>query len=146
MTDRRALALDTNILILAVEGADGDPDVVVCRKLVFDLPQDASFIVSEIVLSEILVRPMRQENVELVRFYRRLLTDLRAFRLVQVTRSILLEAARLRSISSLKLADAIHLATATRIGCRGLVTLDAALKAPGALSVLSPSDALAIER
>jgi predicted nucleic acid-binding protein len=146
MTAPRALALDTNILIFAVEGAATDEQVVACRKLVFEVPQPSAFVVSEIVLSEVLVRPMRDGNAELVRFYRRLLTDLRAFRLIQVSRSVLIDAARLRSISGLKLADAIHLATATRLGCVGLVTLDRALKAPGAAFAMPPAEALTLRR
>jgi predicted nucleic acid-binding protein len=138
----RAFALDTNILIFAVEGADNDDLVLACRKLVFETPGLPAFVVSEIILAELLVRPLREGNLDLVRFYRRLLTDMRAFRIAQASRGVLLEAARLRSVSNLKLADAVHLATATRLGCRGLVTLDGSLRASGAVPALSPADAL----
>jgi predicted nucleic acid-binding protein len=146
MSVQRALALDTNVLIFAVEGSEADAHVAACRRLVFEAPPPVAFVVSEVVLSEVLVRPMREGNAELVRFYRRMLTDLRAFRLVQVSRSVLLDAAQLRSVSSLKLADAIHLATAERLGCVGLVTLDQSLKAPGARRAMTPEEALTLGR
>jgi predicted nucleic acid-binding protein len=58
----------------------------------------------------------------------------------QETRSVLLDAARLCSVSALKLSEAIHLATATRAGCAAFVTLDAGLDAPGAVPTLRPDD------
>lgn len=146
MTQPRILALDSNILIIAVESDTADPDASACRTLVFEREPDVVFVVSEILLAEVLVRPLREGNLELARFYRRLLTDLRSFRMVPVTRSVLLEAARLRSASRLKLADAIHLATAVRQGCKALVTLDAEFASSGSVAVLGPTAALEFAR
>ena len=142
MTAPRALALDSNILIHAVEADGADADARACRTLVFERGRETAFVVSEIVLAEILVRPMREGDVELTRFYRRLLTDLRSFRMVPANRPVLLEAARLRSLSRLKLADAVHLATASRHGCKALVTLDASLRSPCTVATIGPAEAL----
>ncbi len=140
MSAGRPLAIDANILIRAVEGSEADTVSNACRHLVFDNPPPTAFIVSELILSEVLVLPMREGNVELTRFYRRLLTDLRAFRIIPVSRAVLIDAARLRSVSTLKLPDAIHLATATRTSCAAFVTLDKAISAAGAVSTLRPDD------
>jgi predicted nucleic acid-binding protein len=137
---KSALALDSNVLIRAVEGDSAIPDVAAARSLVFQRPDNLVFVGSELLLGEVLVLPLRDGNLELVRFYRRLLTDLRAFRLVPVSRTILIEAARLRSVSALKLPDAIHLATAARTGCKALVSMDQRIRAAGTIRVLRPDD------
>ena len=138
------LALDSTILIHAVEGTEESSVAIACLQLVFEHVHTTPFIVSELLLAEVLTLQLREGNADLVRFYRRLLTDLHAMRMVPVNRSVLLEAARLRSVSALKLPDAIHLATATRAGCKAFVSLDRMIKAPGAVLVIPPDEAIKV--
>ncbi|MGL5136789.1 MAG: type II toxin-antitoxin system VapC family toxin [Beijerinckiaceae bacterium] len=145
MSSSRPLAIDSNVVIHAVEGEEADPVSAACRRLIFDMPTPQAFIVSELILAEVLVLPIRRGNSDLTRFYRRLFTDLRTFRMISVTRAVLLEAARLRSVSSLKLPDAIHLATATRAGCAAFVTMDQLATTPGAVGMLRPDDPLLLQ-
>jgi predicted nucleic acid-binding protein len=133
-----SLAVDSDVLIRAVEGDTSEPDVRAANALVFKRPPHVSFVVTELILAEVLVLPLRNADVELARFYRRLLTDLHAFRLVPISRGIVMEAARLRSLTHLKLPDAIHLATATRTGAKSLVTMDARIRSPGVVPTLRP--------
>ena len=140
------LALDSTILIRAVEGERDDASAMASRRLVFGRPDNLCFVVSELLLAEVLVRPMRLQNAELTRFYRRLVTDLQAFKLVPVTRTTLIEAARIRSaLGSLKLPEAIHLATAKRAGCKALVTLDLSIPASAPVPIAGPDDPMLAE-
>lgn len=54
-----------------------------------------------------------------------------------VTRDLLLDAARLRAETRLRLPDAIHMATATRFGCRCFLTEDRDMKSAAGLGIIS---------
>jgi predicted nucleic acid-binding protein len=60
-----------------------------------------------------------------------LLQDHRLLTVGPVTREILIEAARLRGLSRIKLPDAIHAATALQKGCSSFLTNDDRLKIEG---------------
>jgi predicted nucleic acid-binding protein len=117
------LYLDTNVFIYAVEGFSGLEDEL--RRLFSAV--DAGRITattSELTLAETLVKPFAEGNRDYQRAYRTLLRKRSFFQLEPVTRAILLAAARIRATTTLKLPDAIHLATAQSAGCDTLVTND----------------------
>lgn len=124
------LYVDTNLFIYAVE------EVMPFAPQVQSLFQAAdegsvTLVTSLLTLAEVLVRPYRVGNDDLVSTYRDLLTlphpNLDA---VLPSAVILANAARLRAATpSLYLPDAIHLATAQAAGCHQFLTNDERLRA-----------------
>lgn len=97
-------------------------------------------VTSALTLAEVLVVPLRNNNLSLAQKYEDFLSRGRGLRLVDIDRSILREAAYLRAVSSIKMPDAIQTATALRCGCSVLITNDRKLpKIPG-LEILQLGD------
>ncbi|SEQ08944.1 Predicted nucleic acid-binding protein, contains PIN domain [Devosia sp. YR412] len=125
----RRVYLDSNILI-AFLGHDSNHDLA--RKLsgvvdaVVEQP-NPPYVTSELSFAEVLVHPMRAgmnlfgiENV---------LTTSPWLEVAPVSRNILWGAANLRSQhTSLKLPDAIHIATALAKRCSHILTADTAIR------------------
>ena len=87
----------------------------------------AQLITSELTLTEVLVRPIRQNDTELIATYERLFDTLLDAR--PVSREVLLLAAQLRAdLPSLKTPDAIHVATATLADADVFVSADLGLR------------------
>jgi predicted nucleic acid-binding protein len=74
---------------------------------------------------ECLVKPIRVNNKSLVRVYLQTFGSGPHFTVAPINRDTLIAAARLRAASSLKLPDAIHLATAGLARCDCFITNDA---------------------
>ena len=138
----RQVYLDANVFIYAVEGIP--PYVGPMRELFGEV--DAGSVraaTSELTLAEALVRPMADGNTELQAAYQDVLQTRDGLQLVPVSRSILVEAARLRAENhALKLPDAIHVATARASGCEALLTNDRALTGASGLQVVLCSELL----
>jgi predicted nucleic acid-binding protein len=115
--------LDTNIFIYAVEGFDRFEEEINSLFSAVDRGK-VEAITSELTLAEALVKPFREGNERYQQIYREALQDRASFHLVSVTRPLLVESARLRASTGLRLPDAIHLATAREAGCSTLVTND----------------------
>ena len=90
-------------------------------------------VTSELTLAEILVRPIEEEDSDLIRSYQDVVSPADCLEVPAVTRQILLEAATLRSMRrSLRLPDAIHVASARLKGCSHIISDDRRLPfAPG---------------
>jgi len=86
---------------------------------------------SELSLAECLVKPLELGLTDVAGAYLELLKDHRFLSVAPVTREILIEAARLRSLSRIKLPDAIHAATALQKGCSSFLTNDDRLRVEG---------------
>lgn len=129
--DGRTVYLDSNVLIYAVERVA--PFVGVAALLVravLDGRQQA--VTSELTLAECLVGPAKSGDVRAAERFESLLQSRASLAVVPVSRDILREAARLRSVSRLKLPDAIHAATARQLGCDVFLTNDTGIGAvPG---------------
>ena len=78
---------------------------------------------SALTEAELLVRPLRDRNVDAVQRIGDLLSE-PGIHVVEVSRRIARHGARLRSHNSLKLADAIIVATAIETGCEAIVGND----------------------
>ena len=115
--------LDTNIFIYAVEGFDRFEEEI---NLLFSAVEQGEIeaITSELTLAEALVKPFKEGKERYQQIYREALQDRASFHLMSVTRPLLVESARLRASTGLRLPDAIHLATAREAGCSTLVTND----------------------
>ncbi len=136
----RTTCLDANVFIYAIEGHDrfAEPlgrlfDGVARRSL--------RAVTSEITLAETLVRPFREERMDLVKRYRSVVQTRAGLTVAPVSRAALIEAARLRALfPPLKLPDAVHAATARLHGCAVLLTNDTRLGDVPGIEVIQLSE------
>jgi predicted nucleic acid-binding protein len=133
--------LETNFFIRAVEGthdAASSP-----RRLIELLKRRTGMaITSEITFAEVLAPPKRADALPL-QIKRRAYLDLLLWsgfiELVPVSRSILMETADVRTVSRLKLPDAIHLVSAIQRRCGYFVSADKDFnRLPGGMVRLDP--------
>jgi predicted nucleic acid-binding protein len=130
--------LDTNFFIYVLE--EVEPWVGLAKRILAALDEGTcSGVTSELSLAECLVKPLELGQADIVQTYQMFLQERRFFSVVPVSRELLVGAARLRSISRIKLPDAIHAATALHLGCTSFLTNDDRLKIPS-IRVLGWSD------
>jgi len=134
--------LDTNLFIYAVE------EIAPYAEQVRPLLQAAdrgeiTLVTSLLALAETLVLPCRKGDDALITTYRELFTRPPSGLLVAQLDAVILErAARLRAtVDSLRLPDAIHLATAESEQCDLFLTHDRRLKAVTALPTVVLAEA-----
>lgn len=128
--------LDANVFIAAYESRGARSDHA---WWILDAVETNEFlsVTSELTLAEILVRPLQDGDKELAGLYRDILSSDDGLEVPVVDRNVLIEAAMLRSFSrSLKLPDAIHVATARQRDCRFIVSDDRRLPVAPGLTVV----------
>ena len=130
---------DANVFIYAIEQIDDFVSVVSEILPALD-GQKLHAVTSELTLAEALVKPLRDDNGELAGDYIAAVQPRPALEVVPVSREILIEAARMRAKTGLKLPDAIHAATAVRSGCGHFVTNDARFRGLAGLEVVVLSE------
>jgi predicted nucleic acid-binding protein len=142
--------LDTNVFIEAFE--DEGLLKEAARSVFFKVKDRLiTAVTSELIVAELLVRPLQLGREELVDAYSTLVELEGSCSVCPIDRSTLVEAARQRAINpAIKLPDAIHIATARLQGCKVFLTNDARLRMPPGLirvglnaSTLSDLQALA---
>jgi predicted nucleic acid-binding protein len=136
----RPIYLDTNVFIKAVEGTQAA--AAPARNLIEILRQRRGLAVtSEITLAELLAPPKRANALPL-HIKRRVYLDLLVWSgfiaLVPVSRSVLMETADLRTVSNLRLPDAIHLVTAIQRSCQFFVPSDKGIRPPDNMKWIAP--------
>ena len=124
--ERPLIYLDANPIIYFVEGA---PDAFEPVHRLFDFLKERTGIAatSEITIAEVLAPSKRPDALPPCmkrRPYFDLLVAAGFITLAPVERDILYETVALREVTSLKLVDAIHLATAILLRCRYFVSRD----------------------
>jgi predicted nucleic acid-binding protein len=130
------LYIDTNIFIYAVELpkplSRGQADLFghIDRGAITP-------ITSELSLAECLIDPLARGDTELAANYEKLLSGDTAVVLVPIDREILIFAAHIRAIDRLKLADAIHIATARVAGATIFLTADRRFKVPPGIGLIN---------
>ncbi|MDJ0447739.1 type II toxin-antitoxin system VapC family toxin [Methylocystis sp. JR02] len=116
--------LDSNVFIDAFE----NDDVPVTRgRRVLDHVRNGGAIgvISELVVAELLTKPLENDDAEMYEAYVSLFDSSRTIETHPIDQRVLVRAARLRAtVKSLKMPDAIHAATAQIQGCAGFVTAD----------------------
>lgn len=132
---RPVLYLDTNVLIGLFELPEPAPGIV---EALLDRSSREPLITSEITLSEVLVGPLRRRDSALEHFYRGLLSHRDLIRLKPVTRALLLDAAAIRAATTMRLPDAIHIATAKRAKCTIVLSQDKRLAVPSPMLRVDP--------
>lgn len=136
------LYFDSNVFIYALESPDRD-----LRKRhqhLFHMLAAKRFDVctSLVTRAEVLVRPLRMNQVELADRYRALLSGADAVSVVGLNIDVMDRAAGLRAdYPALKLPDALHIATAMHVGCDALVSNDLRLRVvANRIPILLPED------
>lgn len=133
--------LDTNIFIYAVEGY---PKFKTELNVLFEAFDDGTLkaITSELTLAEVLVKPLIDNNFKVSSAYNKAIQNSQILEVIPINREILKESARLRSITNLRLPDAIHAATAILNGCETFLTNDKRLEAISGINVVVLSNLL----
>jgi len=133
--------LDTNVFIYYMEGFEEyRPQLVALFRGIDE--RDLTGVTSLLTLAEALVRPFRQGDTARVEAYRTLLRSRDGFLVEPISEDILIEAARLRGRSRIRLPDAIHVATAIRSGSRSYLTNDRRMKGVEGIEVIVLADAV----
>ncbi|WP_237154378.1 type II toxin-antitoxin system VapC family toxin [Oryzibacter oryziterrae] len=116
MTTR--IYVDTNIFISAFEGAL--PKAEEIRRIMALLETPAFLpVTSELTIAELLVGPLMSGNTVLADRYKAILGSPDELEVIGINRQVLERSAQIRARrQSLKLPDAIHVATAVQAGCR----------------------------
>lgn len=95
---------------------------------------------SVVALTEILVQPLRLGNTDRAQQYYDILVGRYDFTLVSFTSEIAISAAAIRARYSLRTPDAIHVATAIKMGCHVILTNDRDFRRVQDLNVLVLDD------
>lgn len=135
----RTLYLDANVFIYAVELFPAYERVSREVLGVLDAGK-ANGITSALTLAEILPGCLKSKNADGERAYLGMISNRPHFQVVPVSEDILIHAARIRANSTLKLLDAIHVATAVRSGCDLLLTNDKAMRQVTEIEVILLDD------
>ncbi|MGD0089856.1 MAG: PIN domain-containing protein [Planctomycetota bacterium] len=125
-----AVYLDTNIWIYAVEKPAEYYDHLVPLFKALQR-EDLRAVTSELTLAETLVKPLMDGNVAVQDAYLQAIRPSSGLDVMPVSREVLVEAARLRASTRMKLPDAIHSATARLRRCSCLLTNDDKVVVPG---------------
>ncbi len=117
------VGLDTAPLVYYIER---NPGYIQTIRPFFEALEQGEFtiVTSMITLLEVLVHPIRHGNAQLAQEYRDILLNTPHLTTVIFSQDIAEEAARLRSIPSLRTPDAIQIATATQSGAMFFITND----------------------
>lgn len=130
----RRVYLDANVFIYAIERVV--PYAEALRPLFRDITDGRTpATTSEITLAETLVRPFRAGDTRLHAAFESALVG-PGLEVVPISRSVLVQAARLRAVSRMKLPDAVHAATAQLAGCDVLLTNDTGIGATPGVEVV----------
>lgn len=123
----KRIYLDINIFLYCFE--DISPYSEMLQPIIENIERDFFYAVtSELSLAEALVKPMKDNNQHCVDVYLHGIQTTPTMTVIPVDRTILIEAARIRSTTSNKLPDAIHLATALYERCDSFLTNDLQIK------------------
>lgn len=134
----RTVYLDSNVFIYAVEGVA--PYAEALRPLFHSVLAGITLAVtSEITLAETLVKPFRERDARLEAAFKDALSG-PGVTVVPASRTVLVQSARLRAASRMKLPDAIHAATAQHAGCNVLLTNDTGISTVPGLEVVQMRD------
>jgi predicted nucleic acid-binding protein len=129
------LAIDSAPFIYLVERRMNYSDRV---NTIFRAIRDGDVVglSSVITLTEVLSKPIQQNDSTVEAAYRNMLLRSQHFRLISITSAIADRAAQLRAAYNLKTPDALQIATAIDTGCNAFLTNDKGLKRVKELSVI----------
>ncbi len=123
LTDHTRIGLDTSIFIYHLEQ---HPRYSPLTREILSAVEGGRWtaVASTVVLMELTVRPWKLDRPDVARAYEEALIHFPHLALVNVTRAVARQAARLRAQHNLRPADAIHVATALAHDATAFVTND----------------------
>jgi predicted nucleic acid-binding protein len=124
VSDPPRVYLDANVFVTAMENPGANSDHA---WWIMHAADDGKIlaVTSEITLAEVLVKPIEIGDRKLTAMYEEMILSSERFEVVPVRRDILIGAARLRARrNSIRLPDAIHIATALACSCCCVVSND----------------------
>jgi predicted nucleic acid-binding protein len=129
--------LDSNVFITAMEtpGAQSDH-----AWWIIDAVDDGKIaaVTSEITIAEVLVKPMQLGDSAFITAYQEMIAPSPHFDVLPIRRDILVSAAQLRARrGSIRLPDAIHVATALASSCACMVSDDQQLHSIEGMKLLA---------
>lgn len=129
------MALDSNVLIYLLEDADGRADV--CQA-VLDAAERGhiTVVLAAVGIVEICAGPAGRGDLALVEGYAEALGSTRGLRIQAVTADVAVDAAVIRGIRGIGLADAIHLACARAAGATAFITNDRRVRGSARMEVV----------
>lgn len=120
--------LDTNIFVYLKEGSGARTDALIDLILAGRRSDSAWLATSELTLAELIVKPYVQRRDDLIDQYDNWIVESPWLSVGPVTRDVVWYAGVMRSqYRSVKLPDAIHLATAAGFQCKYFLTADTGL-------------------
>jgi predicted nucleic acid-binding protein len=138
MTDAQPrVYLDANVFVAAFEhiGAHSDHAWWIIRAIESG---EIAAGTSEITLAEVLVKPFEVGATDLADGYERMMVSGSNFEVLPVRRDILVGAAALRARrTSVRLPDAVHIATAQALSCGFFISDDRRLPMPDGIRMLA---------
>lgn len=130
---------DTNVFIYLIENNVEYQDTI--HRLIEQLEsQECEIYTSELTLAECLVRPFQDGDVQSQETYKESIKTSDFLTVKPVSKNILIEASRLRTVAKNKLPDSIHLATALAFECDIFVGNDRKLKTTDDITSVILSD------
>ena len=135
----RRTYLDVNVFIYALEAHPGYLRLVTEIFQAIDHGQ-ISAVTSELSLAEALVKPCIDKRDDLQAVYKSTIAPAPCLDVPPVSREILIESARVRAQSNLRLPDAVHMATARLSGCQVFLTNDLSVRAVDGIEIVRLAD------
>ena len=132
---------DSNIFVHAFEC---ETDLGHAARRAFECHQNARIaaVTSILTLAEVLPLPYKTENLLLEETYESVLAREPLLEVLALSTSVLRLAARLRVELSMRLPDAIHVATAVQARCDSVLSEDKGIRVPSHMRRLDLSDRL----
>ncbi len=136
MSEPTRVYLNSNVFITAMEtpGAHSDHAWWIIRAIE---EGNIEGVTSEITIAEVLVKPIETGNAGFVEAYQQMIVPGANFQVLPIARDILVDAAELRARrKSVRLPDAIHIATALKSSCTYMVSDDQRLHSIERMKIL----------
>ena len=128
--------LDSNVFITAFEHAGARSDHA---WWILEAVEEGEIVgaTSEITLAEIMVKPVERGATDLASAYETMIMSGPNFEVLPVRRDVLVAAAGIRARrSSVRLPDAVHIATAQALACAAFVSEDRRLRIPEGMRLI----------
>ena len=105
---------------------------------IFEMIGDGSILAltSELSLTEVLIKPIRDNRIQVIQTHKELLLDPELFTLISPDQDTFLLAAELGGKLSMRTPDAIHMACAIESKCKYFITNDKGIKSTGGVTVV----------
>jgi predicted nucleic acid-binding protein len=141
LSEHRRVGIDSNVFIYLFEGTGWAADAA-GALLDAIATGEGQGVIATLAIAEVGSGPARGGDLAMVERYADELSSLEGVQVVPLDTAVAVDAAMIRGVTSLTLADAVHLATARSAGATAFVTNDHRLSAAHGLTVAYLDDLL----